>query len=73
MHASVLDLNACDPLTGGGWHSELGEPLVEDLGDDGVTRHPEVHNQDPCVGPWGVEVMLPVVKSHVNCIIHWPG
>lgn len=45
---SVLGPEAGDPLTGGGWHSELGELLVEDLGDNG---------QDPCLGTWGVEVM----------------
>ncbi len=28
----------CDPLTGGGWHSELGEFGAEDVWDDGVER-----------------------------------
>lgn len=36
---------------------------MEDLGDNGVIRHTEVHRQDPCVGTWGVEVMLPVALS----------
>ncbi len=26
----------CDPLTGGGWHSKLGEFGVEDVWDDSV-------------------------------------
>ncbi|XP_042371922.1 D-beta-hydroxybutyrate dehydrogenase, mitochondrial-like, partial [Plectropomus leopardus] len=32
----------------------------------------EVHKQDPCVHPWGVEVLQDVVLSHANCIVQRP-
>ncbi|KAM9833127.1 integrator complex subunit 6 isoform X3 [Syngnathus typhle] len=61
---------AGDPLTGGGRHRKLDELLLEDVRGDGVERRAEVHEQDPGVRSWGVQVVQDVVQSHVDCIIH---
>ena len=55
-----------NPLTGGGWHSELGEFGEEDFWHDDVERRAEVHKRRP----WGVEVLQDVVQSHVYCHFH---
>lgn len=48
----------CYPLTGGGWHSELG---AEDFRDDCVERLAEVHKQDPRQCLCGVERLQDVM------------
>ena len=45
-----------DPLSGGGWHRDLVMFGLK-LREDGVERQAEVHKQNPCVCPCGVEVM----------------
>src|SRR4029434_382009 len=60
----------CNPLTGGGMHSELGEFGEEDFWDDGVKRRAEVYKQHLFIRTWGVEVLQDVVQPHVDCIIH---
>ncbi len=52
-----------DPPTEGDGYRELNQFILKCVWDDGVESGVEVHKQDPCIGPWFVQMLEDVLNN----------